>query len=298
MSEAVIQPLLTGSAGQVGSVLAELMSQRFPRTVCATRVELDITDLDRLNFEVERLRPDLIVNCAAMTDVDGCERDPERAYLINRDGPRALARAAAAVGARLIHLSTDFVFDGARQSPYDEEASPRPLSVYGRSKWEGEQAVMEETDDHVIVRTSWVFGGEVAGFVNAVLARGREGRPLQVVADQIGGPTFRDDLARAVLRIVAIPYRGILHFANEGHCSRDEFARQILRGAGISAPVEPIPTIPRPGLAQRPGYSVLDTTRYRRLTGAPVRHWKEALRECLDSRRDRPDGGCDAGRRS
>ena len=284
MSERVIQPLLTGSAGQVGSVLAEQLSQRFPRAVCATRVELDITDHDRLTAEVERLRPNVIINCAALTDVDGCEREPERAYRINRDGPRALARAASSVGARMIHLSTDFVFDGAQQSPYDEEAIPQPLSVYGRSKREGEQAVMEEAEDHVIVRTSWVFGGKAAGFVNAVIARGRDGRPLQVVADQIGGPTFRDDLAEAVLRLVEIPYRGIIHFANEGCCSRHEFAQQILRDAGISVPVEPIATVLGPGLARRPPYSALDTARYRRLTGASVRHWKEALRKYLDSR--------------
>jgi len=284
MSEPIIHPLLTGSAGQVGSVLADLLSQRFPRAVCATRVELDITDHDRLNAEVERLQPNVIVNCAAMTDVDGCEREPERAFRVNRDGSRALARAASSVGARIIHMSTDFVFDGSQQSPYDEEVIPRPLSVYGRSKWDGEQAVMQEVDDHVIVRTSWVFGGQGPGFVNAVLARGRDGRPLQVVTDQIGGPTLRDDLAEAVLRLVEIPYRGIIHFANAGHCSRHEFAQQILREAGISVPVEPIATVPVAGQARRPACSVLDTSRYRRLTGAGVRHWKEALREYLDAR--------------
>lgn len=289
MSEPGIRPLLIGSAGQVGSVLADLLSRRFPQAVCATRVELDVTDHDRLYAEVERLQPNVIVNCAAMTDVDGCEREPERAMLVNRDGPRALARAASSVGARIIHLSTDFVFDGTQQSPYDEAAAPRPLSAYGRSKWEGERAVMEEADDHLIVRTSWVFGGRGAGFVNAVIARGRNGRPLQVVTDQIGGPTFRNDLAEAIVRLVEIPHRGIIHFANAGHCSRREFAEEILRNAGLAASVEPIPTVASPGRAPRPCYSVLDTGLYRRLTGALVRHWKEALRDHLDPQSHPPD---------
>jgi len=290
MSGPIIQPLVTGSAGQVGSAVGELLSQRYPGTVCATRAELDITDRDRLAAEVERLQPDVIINCAAMTDVDGCEREPERAFLINRDGPRLLAGAARQVGARLIHLSTDFVFDGTRTSPYDEAAAPRPLSVYGVSKWEGEQAVQHESPDHVILRTSWVFGGEGARFVNTVIARGRAGEPLRVVTDQAGGPTFRMDLAQAVLRLVEIPFRGIVHFANAGHCSRYEFALQILKDMGISASVEPIATVGAAGMAMRPSFSVLDITRYRQLTGAHVRHWKEALREFLDSARKGPAG--------
>lgn len=285
MSDENIRPLVTGSAGQVGSAVVELLTRRFPETIAATRAELDITDHGRLAVEVERLQPDLVVNCAAMTDVDGCERDPEQAFRINRDGPGVLARAARTIGARLIHLSTDFVFDGRQSVPYDEAATPHPESVYGRSKLEGERAIARETDDHLILRTSWVYGGERAGFVNAVISRAREGHPLRVVTDQVGGPTLRNDLANAILRLVEFPFRGILHFANAGRCSRHEFARQILQGAGLSASVDPISTVVRPGMARRPSWSVLDTTRYRRLTGAPVRHWKEALREYLDSRR-------------
>lgn len=298
MSGPVIQPLVTGCAGQVGSVVGEMLSRRFPGTICATRAELDITDGDRLAAEVERLRPDVIINCAAMTDVDGCEREPERAFLTNRDGPRMLARAARHAGARLIQLSTDFVFDGTQAAPYDEEAVPRPLSVYGVSKREGEQAVVQESGDHAILRTSWVFGGERAGFVNAVTSRGRSGQSLRVVTDQVGGPTFRKDLAQAILRLVETPYRGIIHFANSGHCSRYEFALQILEGAGISAPVEPITTVTGPGIARRPPFSVLDISRYRQLTGAPVRHWKEALQEFLDARRKGSAGSPDAEGRS
>lgn len=281
MSEDSIRPLITGGGGQVGSAVAEFMAAEYPATVTATRTELDLTDGDRVRMEVERLEPTLIINCAAMTDVDGCEGDPHRAFQVNHEGPAHLAHAARAVGARLIHISTDFVFDGEKRTPYREQDPALPLSVYGRSKLRGEVAVLETNPDSLVVRSSWVYGGAAARFVRTILDRARRNLPLRVVTDQVGGPTYRVDLAGAILLLATLPVRGILHFANAGQCSRHEFAREIVRLAGLETPVEPIRDARVSGRAPRPPYSVLDTGRYREVTGAPVRDWRQALAEYL-----------------
>lgn len=281
MEKGSLRPLVTGSSGQLGSVLSGILAERYPSMVAASRMELDITDKDRLVLEIERLEPNVIINCAGITDVDGCERNPHLANLVNREGATNIARAARAVGARLFHVSTDFVFDGAGTVPYREEEPAAPISVYGKSKWEGEQAIIREHPNHLILRTSWVYGGTRAGFVRAILEKAKKKLPLQVVTDQVGGPTYRFDLANAICRLLSLPYRGILHFANSGQCSRFEFAKAILAAAGIPNSVEPITTVLRPGQAPRPKFSVLDTSHFQELTGESIRDWKLALQDFL-----------------
>lgn len=281
MEKSFLRPLVLGSAGQLGSVLSGILAERYPSMIAASRMELDITDQDRLCLEIERLEPNVIINCAGITDVDGCERNPRLANRVNREGAGNLARAARAVGARLLHVSTDFVFDGAGTVPYREEEPAAPMSEYGKSKWEGEQAIIREHPDHLILRTSWLYGGTGGGFVRAILEKAKNKTPLQVVTDQVGGPTYRFDLANAICKLLSLPFRGILHFANSGQCSRFEFAKAILAAAGIPKSIEPIATILGPGQAVRPKFSVLDTSRYRELTGESIRDWKLALQDFL-----------------
>jgi dTDP-4-dehydrorhamnose reductase len=266
----------------LGRALAELFEERFPGAVSATRAEVDITDRFRLEAELERLRPDVIINCAAFTDVDGCETDPDSARRVNAEGAENAARAAAEVGGRLVHISTDFVFDGARGTPYGEADRPAPLSIYGRTKLEGETRIAAVLDDHLIVRSSWLYGAGRSNFVDQIRRRVLAGERLRVVRDQSGSPTWVVDLARAILELLATPHRGIVHFANAGACSRHELAVEIARIVCPAPPsIEPISTDEAGRLAARPANSVLDTTLYTRLTGERPRAWREALRQYL-----------------
>ena len=265
----------------LGRVLAGVLEEDFPGTVSATRAEADVTDRFRLEAEIERLRPDAIINCAACTDVDGCETDPDGARRVNAEGAGNAARAAAA-GSRLIHVSTDFVFDGRRNVPYTEDDPPAPLSEYGRSKLEGERRVAALAPDHLIVRTSWLYGAGRPNFVDAVRARARNGGTLRVVDDQFGSPTYAVDLARALRRLIHCDARGLVHFANRGICSRHEMARFILDAGGFrGVGLEAIRTGEAGRIAVRPAFSALDTARYVRLTGEAPRPWQEALRDYL-----------------
>jgi len=277
--EREVVPLVLGAGGMLGMAVARLLERHYPATVSATRAEADVTDRFRLAAEVERLQPTVVFNCAAYTDVDGCEVDADRARRVNAEGAENVARAAAGSGCRLVHLSTDFVFDGRGRRPYREDDPTGPLSVYGRSKLEGERRAAEAAADHLIVRSSWLFGRGRANFVDAIRARAASVPVLKVVSDQVGSPTFVEDLAEALLRLLRVEHRGVVHFANDGSCSRFELARAIVEALGPAATARPVPiTTEEAGrLAARPAYSALDTTLYARLTGAAPRPWKDAL---------------------
>jgi len=279
-----VQPVIVGAGGMLGQHLTEILPETYPQAVCATRDEIDITDYWTMRWELERLRATVVINCAAYTDVDGAEAHEERARLVNVDGAGNLARACHAVGARLIHLSTDFVFNGRSTRPYTEEDRVDPLSAYGRSKLDGERAVAAEAQDHLIVRASWLYGPHGKNFVSAILGAARAGKPLRVVSDQHGTPTYTGDLASALTRLVAIGARGLLHFAQTGVCSRLEYAREALLQAGLGGVnVEPITSDALAGAAHRPAYSALDTARYRALTGETPRRWEETLGDYLSA---------------
>jgi dTDP-4-dehydrorhamnose reductase len=272
----------------LGRAVAEVLEAAIPGTVSATRAEADVTDRFRLEAEVERLRPDLIINCAAYTDVDGCEIDRDRARRVNAEGAENAARAAAAAGCPIVHVSTDFVFDGRKSVPYTEDDLPAPLSEYGRTKLEGERRVAAAAPDHLIVRSSWLYGPGRGNFVDAIRSRAENGGALRVVDDQFGSPTYVADLARALLLLVGKNARGLVHFANAGVCSRFALARAVLAGAGLGAVrLEPIKTQEAGRIAVRPAFSALDTSRYMRLTGVPPRPWLEALRDYLGAARQR-----------
>lgn len=282
------EPLVLGAGGMLGRAVAEVLEGASPGTVSATRAEADVTDRFRLEAEVERLRPDLIINCAAYTDVDGCEIDRDRARRVNAEGAENAALAAAAVGCPIVHVSTDFVFDGRKSVPYTEDDAPAPLSEYGRTKLEGERRVAAAAPHHLIVRSSWLYGPGRANFVDAILSRAANGGGLRVVNDQFGSPTYVVDLAHALLLLIRKNARGLVHFANAGACSRFDLAREVLEGAGLKAVrLEPIKTEEAGRIAVRPAFSALDTSLYTRLTGVTPRPWMMALRDYLGAARQR-----------
>jgi dTDP-4-dehydrorhamnose reductase len=227
-----------------------------------------------------RAPPDWVVNCAAYTQVDRAEAEPETAQRVNAMGPANLAHAARQAGARLLQISTDYVFDGRAARPYREDDPVGPLNVYGRTKLAGEQAVRDILPQtHLIVRTQWLFGEGGPNFVATILRLARERPELKVVNDQHGRPTYARDLAGALWKLIACDARGTVHCANEGVATWFEVAKAAIENAGLHATVVPCSTAEMPRPARRPQFSVLDCTRYEGIVGSPLRPWQAALKQ-------------------
>ena len=261
--------LVTGAGGQLGREVVEACLSAGDEVVACDRTVLDVTDRDQVLQVMAAAAPDAVVHAAAWTDVDGCETDPERAYAANALGTRHVAEAARLVGARICYVSTDYVFDGTADRPYHEWDATNPVSVYGRSKLAGEVVL---GPDDTVVRTSWVCGRHGRNFVKNILAGAAAGRPLTVVDDQHGCPTFAEDLAAMVRRLVVARLPGLFHVTNQGPTTWYRFARDALDAAGLDTSlVTPITTAdlqpPRP--APRPANSVLDNAALR-LSGVPL----------------------------
>ena len=283
-----MKALLIGANGQLGRTL----SQFVPGNVSLEALDLpaiDITDQEQVEKVVSAALPDVIINAAAYTAVDRAEDELSLAFSINADGPKNLARAAVEYSARLIHISTDYVFDGTACRPYPPDAVCNPLGVYGKSKWEGEKQVQSIIDDHVIVRTSWLYSRYGNNFVLTMLRLMREKKELRVVADQIGSPTWAATLADAVWRIVAKPeLKGIYHWSDAGVASWYDFAVAIQEEAvrlnilERATPIHPIASKDYPQKAKRPFYSVLAcNASWQNLNKNPT-HWRAALRATFD----------------
>jgi dTDP-4-dehydrorhamnose reductase len=277
--------LVTGAAGQLGSALAAHLAERGIPCEAHDR-RLDIADSDAVRRAILALKPVVLANAAAYTDVDGCERDPARAKAVNAEAPASLAALCRGLGVRLLHVSTDYVFDGRGTRPLREDDPVGPLSEYGRSKLAGERAVLAAAPDFVVVRSSWVFGSG-KNFVASVCARARQlreeptGGPLRVVDDQIGSPTYAEDLAEGLVRLLERGGRGLYHLANRGVASRTQLARLALDVAGLAdIEIQPVKTADFPLPAPRPLYSVLDCGRAEAL-GVRQRPWEEAVRAYL-----------------
>jgi len=251
--------------------------------VALAREQLDVTDAAAVVEAVSGERPDYVVHCAAYTDVDRAETEPGLAMAVNRDGARNVAVAAAGAGAVPVYVSTDYVFDGAKRSPYLPDDPPSPLSVYGRTKLEGELATAEAALEHLIVRTSWLYG-EDRGFVPAILRRAQAGQGLRVVDDQVGRPTWAPQAAEAILGLIERGARGVWHVGAGGACTWLDLARETLRRAGLDAPVDPISTEEFGAAAPRPAYSVLDLTATETALGRTMTDWRESLSRFLEER--------------
>lgn len=280
--------LITGAGGMVGTDLREALADRGEEVAALTRSDLDITDSRLVNAAIAEHAPRIVVNCAAYTTVDRAEEEPEAANAINGSAVELLASACNAADALLVHISSDFVFDGTSTRPYEVTDRTAPLSAYGRSKLLGELAATHARK-HLVVRTSWLFGKNGPSFVAAIrnqIAKGTN--PLRVVADQRGRPTYTPHLADALIRLAALAHRsdvarGIVHYADEEECSWFDFARAIVEESGADVSVNAVTTDEFPRPAKRPAYSVLSTERYERLTGVRPAEWREGLREYLSS---------------
>lgn len=282
---------ITGAKGQLGHALIKLLksNQEYLLYLTASHADsvgnikkLDITDEKAVISEITEFNPDIIINCAAKTAVDLCESEQEMAYNINALGPKYIAGAAAGIGAKLVHISTDYVYDGQAKAPYTEEDKPDPSSVYGRTKMEGDIFVRENCPKSFILNTSGVYG-EGKNFVRTMLKLAEEERRIRVVSDQIVTPTSAIELARAIIFLMETDSYGKYHATCEGSTNWYEFALTIFELAGIRAMVEAISTSEYPTAAKRPAYSVLDNKKLRELHGYYMKGWKEALEEYIDS---------------
>ena len=268
--------LITGAKGQLGTELAKLL----PEAILTDVADLDITNAQAVNDFVKSHGIDTIINAAAYTAVDKCEDEEELAFKINVDGPRNLAMS----GAKIVHISTDYVFDGTGHLPYTEDDDPAPTSAYGRTKLAGEWQVLDNAKIGVIIRTAWLYSPYGNNFVKTMRKLGAEKEEINVVADQIGTPTYAADLAKAIVEIIPQmneQNKGVYHFTNEGVCSWYDFATEIMAMSGLNCKVNPIPTSADPTKAKRPHYSVLSKQKIKQTFGMEIEHWRKSLEKCL-----------------
>lgn len=281
--------LITGAFGQLGRELALQGTVADDIQCILTDLDsLDITDRQTIGDYLEKYRPEYVINCAAYTAVDLAEREPEKARLLNADGPANLAEFCKITGTSMIHISTDYVFSGMACLPYEETSPGDPRSVYGLTKLEGEERVLAALPTAIIVRTSWLYSPFGNNFVKTMLRLGRERDEVRVVFDQTGTPTYAKDLALALLHIIRQAEvdkdnwkPGIYHYSNEGVCSWFDFARAIFDAAGISTHVVPVVSGEYPTAAQRPHYSVLNKSKFKNAFQLNIPYWKDSLQDCI-----------------
>lgn len=279
-----MRTLILGSKGQLGRDLMKVFSEE-GETVGYDLPEVDISNKDAVRAVVTEAQADLIVNAAAYTDVEGAEDDEQSAFLANEQGAANVAGAAADLDVPIVFISTDFVFDGSKSTPYEPEDACNPESVYGRSKLAGEVAVRDTAPKHFIVRTAWLYGPGGNNFPEKIIAAARKNPSLKVVHDEIGSPTHTWDLALAIRALAETGAYGTYHAVNKGACARDEFARTILELAGAKTPVKPCSSDQFPTRAKRPAYSVLSTARLERVARHRIRPWREALEHYVQRRK-------------
>ena len=272
--------LVVGANGMLGRDMTALLGDR-GRGVDIDGI--DITSLESVERVLTAVRPSVVVNCAAYTDVDGCESNQETAMQVNGEGVAHLAMATRTIGARLVQVSTDYVFDGSKGAPYQEDDAPHPINVYGESKLAGEMNAVFNPD-HLIVRTQWLYGLHGKNFVETMLRLGAERDELSVVDDQIGSPTWTVDLAHAILALVEKGCQGVYHAASEGYCSWNDFARAIFQEAGMSVTVNAMTTEQLNRPAQRPLHSPLECGKLEHDCGYRPQPWRDALRSYLKLR--------------
>jgi dTDP-4-dehydrorhamnose reductase len=283
--------LITGGGGMLAKALARALRGRGYEPVIADRRMLDITDFAAITATIEKIGPTLVLNSAAYTKVDLCEKEEDLASQVNGAAAGVLGAAARDVGAKFVHFSTDFVFNGMSTRPWREEGVTEPLSAYGRSKLLGENKVIREGGDRwLIVRTAWLYGPGGPCFPQTMINAAKAGKALKVVDDQIGSPTFTHDLAEATLNLIDVDARGIYHVVNSGETNWHDFTAAILEEFSLKAELSRTTSAEwkklRPESAIRPGYSVLDISKYGATTGRTMRPWREGLRAYRNALQD------------
>ncbi|NNC94758.1 MAG: dTDP-4-dehydrorhamnose reductase [Chitinophagales bacterium] len=275
--------LVTGGKGQLAKSL-EAASFDDKTIFLHEKENLNITDEAQINDALGSGKYDYVVNCAAYTAVDDAEDNAERAFAINSKAAGLLAKACATNSIKLVHISTDFVFNGESSVPYKETDETAPINVYGRSKLDGEKNILASCSDAVIIRTSWLYSQYENNFLNTMIRLGQERNELNVVNDQIGSPTYATDLAKAILKITHLPDHwssGIYHYSNEGICSWFDFASAIMEMAKLQCKINPIPSSDYPTKAERPKFSVLDNSKIMRQFDLSIPNWKTSLEKCI-----------------
>jgi len=278
--------LITGANGQLGSELKAISTIYNQFEFVFTDVdELDITKFNDLNNFFNNSAIDFVINCAAYTQVDKAETDKEFAKMLNAVAPGYLAEFSKMYKFKLIHISTDFVFDGTKNTPYSEQDETNPIGYYGETKLAGEKAVQQKATDSIIIRTSWLYSSFGNNFVKTMLKYGHERGLMNVVYDQVGTPTYAKDLAESILHIISKPefnsISGLFHYSNEGVISWYDFAKAIYEIKGVDCKVNPIRTSEYPTPAKRPAFSVLDKAKIKTSFGLEIPYWRDSLEECL-----------------
>lgn len=273
--------LIIAANGQLGTDAASYLSKRYD-VVPYKDVELDITDEAKVKATFEKDKPDVVLNCAAITNVDGCEDNEALADKVNAYGAGVLAKAACRVDAKLVHISTDYVFDGTKRTPYVETDPTCPKNAYGRSKLKGEQNILNYCPSSAILRTAWLYGPHGNNFVKTMLKLGAQHTEVSVVTDQVGNPTSTFELVRMIEAVIKSGKTGIFHTTCEGICSWNEFAREIFRLAGMNVTVKDVDSTQLVRKASRPAYSVLSKNKIAAECGYRPADWKDALREYFD----------------
>jgi len=277
--------LVTGANGQLGSELKKIGFTNLDTVFYRGRKELDITKIEDISNFVRGNDIDTIINCAAYTDVDKAEDEEEKAQLINGNAVGYLAKVALDNDCLLIHISTDYVFDGNSENPLDENAIPSPTNAYGRTKLYGEKEIITSKCMYIIIRTAWLYSSCQKNFVLTILKLAKEKDEINVVSDQIGSPTYAYDLANTIVSIMnsfeRIEHTGIYHFTNEGQCSWYEFAKEIVKESGYECKVKPISSQEYPTKATRPKWSVLKCNKLKSNFRVSNRNWKDALKSCM-----------------
>ena len=280
--------VIIGAGGRLGSALMREYRDRFD-VVGLNHAQLDLSNFDEIREKLCATNFDVLVNAAGFTNVDLCETQRDQAFLINAEAPRIIAEICRDKGVKLLHFSTDYVFDGEKREPYVESDSTNPISVYGESKRAGEQLVLQTADRHLVARVSWIFGPDRPSFIDGVIQRAQENEEVDAIGDKFSTPTYTHDIAQMLPRFFELNVEGgVLHFANAGECSWQEYAQWALdccQGFGISAKAKTVGALKlkdmKNWVARRPAYSVLSSAKYTQLTGASPRAWRDAVADYI-----------------
>ena len=273
--------LITGSSGMLGHDLIEILKDNHELILTSSKT-LDITDNNRVIEFICENKPDIVINSAAYTNVDGCEENQETAYSINGDGVRNLAIGCSKIDCPLVHISTDYVFNGENTRPWVEDDEIGPISVYGKSKLKGEEAILEILDKFFIIRSAWLYGINGGNFPKTMLELAKNHSEITVVYDEVGTPTYTPDLAKAISQLIDTDYYGIYHITNSGSCSWCEFARYIFEVADKDVKVIPVTASEFARPAPRPHYSVLENKKWIENGFKPLRNYKDAAKEYIE----------------